>query len=375
MEMDHLGFTCPRCGVDLVVPASAAGVEGPCPRCGGVIRAPRFTPRPEEIPVRLEVREEPTARAKPLVAFQPVAQQAFVESTAMRSDRKSSLRRTLLTTGIVVGFGSIIAWFLVEQDGKAHSRLPKEDKVKADAAGQRQGPTSVATEKAPARGLHVAPEGMDVHEFVSRSAEVLGAFLVARNLDERLPFMECTTPRDELEKTVLSGPLESTGNFESLEVRFDKVIGTNEVLFKCGFRGVGGRPASSLLMVRARGSQEPKVAADPFLDTYGGRFEAFAATPGGELAKFRVVATIFEFCSDEAIPAHDLKYSMKISVAPGSPDLAKAYFGKASPLREKLEKLGVRYGRGVGVTVSLKWNMEGTPHIEVIDVDSLDWSE
>ncbi|MBX3742296.1 MAG: hypothetical protein KF712_14990 [Akkermansiaceae bacterium] len=293
----------------------------------------------------------------------------------MRSDRKSGLRRTLLTTVIVVGFGSIIAWFLVAQDGKADSGSPKQGMVKAEAAGQKQGSPSVATEKAPVRDLRVAPAGMDVHEFVSRSAEVLGAFLVARNLDERLPLMECTTPRDELEKSVLAGPLESTGNFESLEVRFDKVIGTNEVLFKCGFRSGGGRPDSCLILVRTRGSQEPKVAADPFLDTYGGRFESFAATPGGEVAKFRVVATIFEFCSDEAIPAHDLKYTMKISVAPGSPDLAKAYFGKSSPLREKLEKLGVRYGQGVGATVSLKWNMEGTPHIEAIDVDSLDWSE
>ncbi|WAC19713.1 hypothetical protein OVA24_21065 [Luteolibacter sp. SL250] len=373
--MDHLGFTCPRCGVDLVVPASAAGVEGPCPRCGGVIRAPRFTPKPEEIPVRLEVVEEPMARAKPLAGFQPVAQQTFVESTAMRSDRKSSLRRTLLTAVIVVGLVSIVAGFLVAQDGKADSRVPKQATVKAQAAPPKQDDPSGEREPSPARDLQVAPEGMDVHEFVARSAEVLGAFLVARNLEERQPLMECRTPPEELGKSVLAGPLESTGNFESLEVKFDKVIGTNEVLFKCGFRSVEGRPDSSLVLVRARGSQEPKVVADPFLDTYGGRFGAFAATPGGDVVKFRVVATIFEFCSDETIPAHDLKYTMKIAVAPGSPDLAKAYFGKSSPLREKLERLGVRYGQGVGATVSLRWNMEGTPHIEVIDVDSLDWSE
>jgi len=375
MEMDHLGFTCPQCGVDLVVPASAAGVEGPCPRCGGVIRAPRFTPKPEEIPVRLEVVEEPMPRAKPLAGFQPVAQQTFVESTAMRSDRKSGLRRKLLTAVIVVGLASIVAGFLVTQNGKAEPRGPEQAPVKAKAAAPSQDGPSVEREPSRARDLQVAPEGMDVHEFVARSAEVLGAFLAARNLEERQPLMECRTPQDELGRSVLAGPLESTGKFESLEVRFDKVLGANEVLFKCGFRRVGGRPDSSLILVRARGSQEPKVVADPFLDTYGGRFEAFAATPGGDVAKFRVVATIFGFCSDESIPAHDLKYTMKISVAPGSPDLAKAYFGKSSPLREKLEKLGVRYGQGVGATVSLRWNMEGPPHIEAIDVDSLDWSD
>ncbi|RYD17671.1 MAG: hypothetical protein EOP88_25365, partial [Verrucomicrobiaceae bacterium] len=122
--MDHLGFTCPRCGVDLVVPASAAGIEGPCPRCGGVIRAPRFTPRPEEIPVRLEVREEPVPRAKPLAAFQPAAQQPVVESSVIRSGRRAAFRRTLLTVGIILVVGAILAGFVLSRDGKAGSGLP-----------------------------------------------------------------------------------------------------------------------------------------------------------------------------------------------------------------------------------------------------------
>ncbi|RYD27940.1 MAG: hypothetical protein EOP87_20375 [Verrucomicrobiaceae bacterium] len=221
----------------------------------------------------------------------------------------------------------------------------------------------------------MAPEGMDVHDFVGKSADVLGAFLAARNLEERLPLLESGTPPEELGKSVLAGPLQATGSFESLEVRFDKVMGTNEVLFKCGFRRGEGTPDSSLILMRTRGNQRPKVVVDPFLDTYGGRFAAFAASPREGVEKFRIVATIFEFCSDEMIPAHDLKYTMKLSGAPGSPDLAKAYFGRSSPLREKLEKLGVRYGQGVGATVSLRWNTEGKPHIEVVDVVSLDWSE
>ncbi len=373
MEIDHLEFTCPRCGVDLVVPAGAAGVEGPCPRCAGVIRAPRFTPRPEEIPVRLEVVEEPVPRAKPLAGFQPVVQQAFVESTAMRSDRRSVVRRTLLTVAILLGVGGILAAFVLSKEGTAGSGPlePAAGKVEVAKAETRPGVPAVD----PSQDTRIAPEGMDVHEFVRRSADVLGGFLAARNLEERLPLLESGTPRGELDRSVLAGPLQATGTFESLEVRFDKVIGTNEVLFRCGFKGGGERPDSSLILVRTRGGQEPKVVVDPFLDTFGGRFAAFAASPREEVGKFRIVATIFEFCADETIPAHDLKCTMKISGAPGSRDLAKAYFGKSSPLREKLDRLGLRYGQGVGATVSLRWNMEGRPHIEVIDVDSLDWSE
>lgn len=355
------------------MPAGAAGVEGPCPRCGGVIRAPRFTPKPGEIPVRLEVVEEPVARAKPLAGFQPVAQQAFVESTAMRSDRRSALRRTLLTVAIIVGVGAVLAGFVLSKAKKADSVRLEPDVAKKEAAKAESRPAVPAGDSP--QDTRVAPEGMDVHEFVRKSADVLGAFLTARNLEERLPLLESGTPRDELEKSVLAGPLKATGSFESLEVRFDKVIGSNEVLFRCGFNGGGERPDSSLVLVRTRGGQEPKVVVDAFLDTYGGRFAAFAGSPREEVGKFRIVATIFEFCADETIPAYDLKYTMKISGSPGAPDLAKAYFGKSSPLREKLERLGVRYGQGSGATVSLRWNMEGVPHIEAIDVDSLDWSE
>ncbi len=371
--MDHLEFTCPRCGVDLVVPAGAAGVEGPCPRCGGVIRAPRFTPRPEEIPVRLEVVEEPVARAKPLAGFQPVAQQAFVESTAMRSDRRSAVRRTLLTGAIIAGVGAILVGFVLSKERKAGSGPLEPDAAKKEAVRAKPRPAVPAGDSP--QDTRVPPEGMDVHELVRKSAEVLGAFLAARNLEERLSLLESVTPRGELEKSILAGSLKATGSFESLEVRFDKVIGSNEVLFRCGFHGEGERPDSSLILVRTRGEQEPKVAVDPFLDTFGGRFAAFAAAPREGVGKFRIVATIFEFCADETVPAHDLKYTMKISGAPGAPDLAKAYFGKSSPLREKLDRLGVRYGQGSGATVSLRWNMEGAPHIEAIDVDSLDWSE
>jgi hypothetical protein len=374
MEIDHLGFTCPQCRVDLVVPASAAGVEGPCPRCSELIRAPRFTQRREEQPVRLEVKEDAIGRAKPLSGFQPIAQQPLVESTAMQSGRASNLRRTLLATAVLAVVTSIVFFAVLGRDAVPEPPMRELGSDKAPSRDKELDAPAMA-QASPERNFGVAPEGLVVHEFVSQSAKVLGAFLAARSLEDRLPFMEFSTSLDELEQSVLAGPLGSTGDFESLEVRFDKVLSTNEVIFKCAFHGGKGNPDSCLVMVRTRGGQQAKVVAEPFLDIYGGRFKAFAESPKGEVSKFRIVATIFDFCTDDEVPERELKCTMKISGAPGSPDLGKAYFGKASPLREKLRRLGMRYGQGTGATVTLKWNTQGTPHIEVIDVDSLDWSE
>ena len=39
-SQDLLSFSCPNCGVQLRVPASMAGIEGPCPSCAAIIQAP-----------------------------------------------------------------------------------------------------------------------------------------------------------------------------------------------------------------------------------------------------------------------------------------------------------------------------------------------
>ena len=37
--------------------------------------------------------------------------------------------------------------------------------------------------------------------------------------------------------------------------------------------------------------------------------------------------------------------------------------------------MGVRYGRGAGAHVTLRWNTSARPYIEVVDVTGLDWSD
>ncbi len=371
MENDHLGFACPRCGTDLVVPASAAGVEGPCPKCGGLIRAPRFTKKPEEVLVRLEVPTEAPVKAKPVGGFQPVAEQPMVASTVMQASRRAGTLRAMAVTLIFVAIAAVLVAVILSQKKEVLAAArPAETEVAEPPARNPVEPEADGT-----LDPRSPPEGMDVQAFVTNSAAVLGEFLTAGSLEKRLPLMETTTPREELERSVLAGDLRANGKFESLEVKFDKVQGANEVLFKGEFADASGGVDPYLILVRTRGTQSPKIVVDPFLDTFGGRFAAFAETPREGQRKFAIIATVFDFCSDPEIPEHELKYTMKISSCPGSKDLAKAYFGKASPLREKLEKMNVPYGRGSGATVTVRWNTMAKPYLEVIDAATLDWSD
>lgn len=338
-------------------------------------------PRPDEIPVRLEVRKDAAFRAPPVAHFRPAVLPGVEESPGQNpTPDGGAVHRRILAGAVVVGLGIILACVFMVRSEKSSSQTavsPPETPVVQPPIPQP--PVSKESSAPTAQDVlldsRVPPEGMDVHAFVRKSADVFGAFLVARSLDERMPLLETTTPREELEKSVLTGILPANGSFESLEVRFNKILGTSEVIFKAGFVDVDGVAESYLILVRTRGDQVPKVVADPFLDTYGGRFAQFLAEPKPGAHRFQMVATIFDFCSDESIPDYQQKSTMKISVARGAPDLAKAYFAKASPLTEKLKKLGVRYGHGTGATITVQWYTTGEPYLEVVDVASLDWSE
>lgn len=68
MNPDKIRFNCPSCGIQLDVPASLAGVTGPCPSCQSSITAPlpqASSPFPEPEPA------PPVQSAPPQPAYQP----------------------------------------------------------------------------------------------------------------------------------------------------------------------------------------------------------------------------------------------------------------------------------------------------------------
>lgn len=376
MENDHLRFACPSCGTNLTLPAAAAGVEGPCPTCGSVIRAPR----PKA--VRLEVPESEPVRAKPAVTIYHGPAPVPLESKVVQSGKRASVKRgAAIVASLLLIAGT--AWLVIGQ-GKGKESPPIGSAPGPASAPQPSKPkpqpwaAPVASAIDPALDPRIPPEGMDVRALIQESADVLKVFLHAQTLAERLPIIETKTPKEELESSVLAGPIRSRQRFQSMELRFDKVGGASDVVFLGEFELPTAGAESHVLMVRKRGTQPPKVIVDPFLDGYGGRLKAFAATPVGGQRTFQVIASFFDFCNDSGVPNAESKYTAKLSEAAGRPEIAEAYFAAVSPVKERLEKLGVRYGHSTGVTFALRWNTENDPakpFLEIVSVQSLDWND
>jgi hypothetical protein len=372
MEKDQLGFSCPHCGIDLVLPLSASGVEGPCPRCRAIIRAPKIV-EPEEPPkpVRLEVPvvETPLPRARPVTAFQPTVPQAMPEAP------RSGNGKWVIAGMALVALGGLAAVLFVIQVVR---QLPD---AKAKVFPQAKAPvTAKSNVSAPKPAIppeldpSVPPEGMDVTVLVTRSADVLGKFLAARSLGERLPFIETQTPEEELVSGLLAKPLAYATSFRSREVRFNKLEGASDVIFAVPLGSDSAAPDVHLIVVRTRGTREPKVLIDPFLDGYGGRLAEFAAYPVEGERTFRGIMTVFDFCTDETVPEHQGKFTVKLSSHPGGKDTAKAYFSANSPLAAKFPG-SLTYGRSMGATVVLRWVRGERPFIEVVDIKSLSWDD
>ena len=378
MENDHLRFACPSCGTNLMLPAAAAGVEGPCPQCNSVIRAPR--PRA----VRLEVPETEPARAKPVFSTFHMPAEVPGDSKVVQSGKRATLKRNVAigTSALVI----VAAALVVILRGKEQPPLtPAASRVESTAKPSPLTATAFSGQTIndktgidPALDPRVPPEGMDVRALIQESADVLKTSAQAKTLAERLPVIETKTPKEELEASVLAGPIPSRQRFQSTEVRFDKVGGASDVVFLGVLQLPTGGAESHVIKVGNRAPQSPKIIVDPFLDGYGGRLKQFAAAPVTDQRTFRVIASFFEFCSDANVPGAGSKFTAKLSEAPAKPEVAEAYFAALSPVEERLEKLGLRYGHSTGVTFTLRWNSEddpGKPFLEVVSVQALDWND
>lgn len=375
MENDHLRFACPSCGTNLTLPAAAAGVEGPCPQCNSVIRAPR----PKAL--RLEVQETEPVRARPAVTiYHGPSHVAASGSKVVEAGKRASLKRGVAIVGSLLLIGVAASVMMLQDKGKPAAPSPQSDS-NATSAGQKPPATSPSEVKSsidPALDPRIPPEGMDVRALIQESADVLKQFLQAKTLGERLPMIETKTSPAELEASVLSKPIPTRDRFQSTELRFDKVGGASDVVFRGEFELPTAGAETHLIVVRKRGTQPPKVIVDPFLDGYGGRLKHFAAAPTTEQRTFQVVASFFDFCNDGLVPNAEAKFTAKLSEAPGRPEIVEAYFAKLAPVVDRLDKLGIRYGHSTGVTFTLRWNTEedaAKPFLEVVSVQSLDWND
>jgi len=406
MADDLIHFFCPYCGIKLTVPSSKAGVAGPCPSCANSIQAPslppaplpRFEPRTSPpadpgSPLKPEPRQLP-ARAPVEISARPIQEQPALSGPEPEPTVRYRMgeRRDLLqlcqrlamlllffTASVALVFG--ILKFLKRQ----HLDMPIHDlglgavKPETGNAIPRDG---ALTDEPGGDGDEAASVLADGLEPVSPWAEaeaVLEEFLAATTLEERLPLMETRMEQEELAVTCLAGPLP---NILRLVPELRKTNPTeNMVDFFYTVELDHDDPATRLLtmLVRARGDQRPKVVAEPFLDTFGGRLAAYASTPTDKGGIFRVVVYAVASCTDPAVPNREKKLTLKLLASDTHREIARAYFGRQSSISEMLENNAyeLSYGIAKACTVLLRWNDEDDPQrpfLEALAIRDLSWN-
>ncbi len=223
------------------------------------------------------------------------------------------------------------------------------------------------------------PEGIEPSDPAKASVPVLEQFLAAKSLSERLPLMEVHTPEAELAQSVLAGPLPANSGFVTDLIDRNPVEQVMDIYYNVDFVTADNRKDPQTILVRTRGEGEPKVVADPFLDSFGGRLAAYAKTPSDKGAVFEVIVSAFASCNDDRVPNKEKKLTLKLLAREDSKEIARAYFGRQSRICRMLEDgtYSLKYGQSKACTVLLRWNLEdrpATPYLEALDIKTLDWN-
>ncbi len=223
------------------------------------------------------------------------------------------------------------------------------------------------------------PSGVEPVDAQKAAQEVLEKFLTVKSLTERLPLIETKTTEPELAKSCLAGSLPTSSNIIPEFRETNAVEQVIDFYFSVDFDAGANRLAPYTILVRKRGSADPKIVADPFLDSFGGRLATYAKTPSEKAGIFQVIIYAVASCNDENVPNREKKLTLKMLPKEDTKELARAYFGRQSRIGRMLEDgtYSISFGKARACTVMLRWNTEDrpeTPYLEALDLKTLDWN-
>ncbi len=412
MTNEPIAFSCLVCGSKLTVPVNLAGVTGPCPTCQTMIQAPLAasdpaTEAPTAVPafqasptvLRPEPRQLPS-RASPGEIFakqMPAPNYSSLAFNDVQPPPRHATRNRLirvvipmlfLMTSVAIGFG--VAPLLKSQSKGASSKGsvespgtrpilqdPLPPSASEESSQQSPAPdldTSSIIEAAPA-----LPTGLEPKTQADVAKDVLDKFLAAKTLAERLPLMETRTTESELAKSSLARPFPEAKNFRIGAVENNVIEQVVDYYHDFDFDAGDNRTNPQTILVRIRGSAEPKVVVDPFLDSYGSRLADYAKLPTDKAGFFQVIVWPLATCYDDRVPNHEKKLTLKLLPQVNAKEIALAYVGRQSKIGQILEDgtYSLAYNKAKACTVMLRWNAEddpNLPYLEAIALRTLDWN-
>jgi hypothetical protein len=364
----------------------AAEAPAPAPVEVGVPEGPRIRPEPRQLPER--------GHAAPISPKRTTADDVLRPtpvSYISRSSRPSRVFHSLLPASFIAAAGVVVYLLLYFYYPDGPGRRLRDAQSPLVVAPRAEQPAAIVPRSLAGAG---GEAGVPVEEqlpapLADRVAEVspavaannvLDAFLKAKDAASRVGMVEPETSAQELEKTLLKGPLAEVSQVFSDLPRQNSLEGLTDYPYRVSFF-VEGRPNTDFaVLVRQRGKQPPKVFLPAFLDLAGGRLAAFTRQPNTlEPTRFHVILEPVIGCHEDGIPNADRKFTLKLLSSNFGKETARAYCGNNSRFREMVEKpdYPIRWGTRVPATVTIQWNHQEDPtmpYLELIDINSTDWN-
>ena len=397
MANELIHFFCPTCGIRLSVPKHLAGVTGPCPSCGNAIQAPfqdlrSYPPAPPPKPPsdaasRQAVKPEP--RALPnrpagidIPALRSIAQAEDGRRSVTHRPRNSSrtadlLRRILMAVVFLMATGAIvygILTFLKQEpsDSQAPPSIRQKTPKSGDAPAKASGEMTIDDSPSLADGLEPLSPWQDAEAALEK-------FLAAKDLATRMPLMETQATEQELAASCLAKPLPAVVRMVPEFRETDTIENRVDCFYTVEFQTSDNQARVQTMLVRTRGGNPPRVVADAFLDTYGGRLAAYAAKPTDKAGFFRAVVYAVAGCTDPTIPNREKKLTLKLLAYDNAREIASACFSRHSKIAEMLEdgNYELTYGSARPCTVMLRWNTEEDPErpfLEAVAIRDFGWN-
>lgn len=223
------------------------------------------------------------------------------------------------------------------------------------------------------------PDGIEPATPGEAAMDVLEKFLAAKTLDGHLAMAETQTPKPDLAKSCLAGPLPAARGVLIYAQETNAVEQVVDIYYNVDFDAGNNRLNPQTILVRTRGTGDPKVVVDPFLDSFGGRLAAYVKSPSEKAGIFQVIISAVASCNDERVPNREKKLTLKLLPRDNTKEIAQAYFGRQSKIGRMLEDgtYSLSYGKAKACTVMLHWNVEDkpeNPYLEALDLKTLDWN-
>ncbi len=394
-----------------------AGVSGPCPACGGIIRSPyaaalpaapvSFIPPSFPSPA-LDPREAPADpsatrssipwRPKNAKAESPDIQvrsmpeylpgELHVDQLRARPAGGQNSRVRLMLLFSVMGLICLIIYAAKKfppgvtpnppsQETATPSPAPAVPATVDGTIPPGKEPPTVAANAGTA-AAQPKPKPVNRPSYAKIAAETLDKFLNATTLDQRMPIIQSRLSPAQLAETVLAKPFPAEPLIEQDIQETNNVFDFSDWYYNIDFKRTGGEPNLQMLVIRINGDGSARVLADPFLDSFGGRLAAYATTPTSQPATFQVIASALARCYDD-VPNADHKLTLKLLPRENAPEITRAYFGRQSRIAAMLQDndSGFRYGQARPCKVTLRWNTEedpARPYLEAITLNELRWN-